>query len=114
MIDMSWNAPLVRNGVINRYRVHVRSVGARYPIPSYCPLDPAVNETIELPGGNNQNSRTTDWNDDELFHTLKDLKAYTDYVIQIAAATKAGFGLFSEMVLVTTLSEGTLFTYLNS
>ncbi|XP_055632060.1 phosphatidylinositol phosphatase PTPRQ [Toxorhynchites rutilus septentrionalis] len=105
MIDMSWNAPLVRNGVINRYRVHVRSVGARYPIPSYCPLDPGVNETIELPGGNNQNSRTTDWNDDELYHTLKDLRAYTDYVIQIAAATKAGFGLFSEMVLVTTLPE---------
>ncbi|XP_062563518.1 phosphatidylinositol phosphatase PTPRQ [Armigeres subalbatus] len=103
MMELRWTAPRVKNGIITRYRVHVRSEGARYPNPSYCPEIDPYNTTFDL-HEEDDNTRVS-WNDDELDHRISSLNPYTDYVVQVAAATKAGLGPYTEMVSVSTLSE---------
>lgn len=106
-IELRWNAPLVKNGIITWYRVHIRSVGEKYPIPTYCPEVPQYNETINLSGNDEDaNARVANWNDEELNHTIGNLQPYTDYVVQVAAGTKAGLGPYTEMVSTSTLPEG--------
>ncbi|XP_058466435.1 receptor-type tyrosine-protein phosphatase F [Malaya genurostris] len=101
-VNLSWDAPLITNGIITRYRIHIHSAGPGYPIPSYCTPDERYNDTIDL-HGDEDGVKFTNWNEDKLHYTIKNLQPYEDYVVQIAAATKAGFGLYTEMVLVTTL-----------
>ncbi|XP_058828821.1 tyrosine-protein phosphatase 10D isoform X2 [Topomyia yanbarensis] len=101
-VNLSWDAPLVKNGCITRYRIHIRSVGAGYPTPSYCVPDGLLNETIDL-HADEDGVRYANWNEDELRYTIKNLRPYVDYVVQIAAATRVGLGLYTEMVSVTTL-----------
>uniref|UniRef100_A0A8D8B6L2 protein-tyrosine-phosphatase n=1 Tax=Culex pipiens TaxID=7175 RepID=A0A8D8B6L2_CULPI len=105
-IELRWNAPLVKNGIITWYRVHIRSVGEKYSIPTYCPEVPQYNETINLSGNDEDaNARVANWNDEELNHTIVNLQPYTDYVVQVAAGTKAGLGPYTEMVSTSTLPE---------
>ncbi|XP_062712095.1 phosphatidylinositol phosphatase PTPRQ [Aedes albopictus] len=104
MIELRWTAPLVKNGIITRYRVHIRSEGARYPTPSYCPEPEAYTSTFDL-HEEDDNTRVSNWNNDELEHKIYLLMPYTDYVVQVAAATKAGLGPYTEMVSVSTLPE---------
>ncbi|XP_065077843.1 phosphatidylinositol phosphatase PTPRQ-like [Ochlerotatus camptorhynchus] len=104
MIELSWKAPKVKNGIISRYRVHIRSEGARYPTPSYCPLPDPYNSTFDL-HEDDENAKMKNWDVDELDHNISYLNPYTDYVVQVAAATKAGLGPYTEMVSVATLPE---------
>ncbi|XP_021710456.1 phosphatidylinositol phosphatase PTPRQ [Aedes aegypti] len=104
MIELRWTAPQVKNGIITRYRVHIRSEGARYPNPTYCPEPDPYTSTFDL-HEEDDNTRVGNWNNDELDHKISFLMPYTDYVVQVAAATKAGLGPYTEMVSVSTLPE---------
>lgn len=106
MIELRWTAPQVKNGIITRYRVHIRSEGARYPNPTYCPEPDPYTSTFDL-HEEDDNTRVGNWNNDELDHKISFLMPYTDYVVQVAAATKAGLGPYTEMVSVSTLPEST-------
>ncbi|XP_053685821.1 phosphatidylinositol phosphatase PTPRQ [Sabethes cyaneus] len=101
-MNVSWEAPLVKNGVITRYRIHIRSSGADYPRPSYCALLDDFDETIDYHLDENI-SAVTDSTERNLIHTVLNLRPFENYVVQVAAATKAGLGPYSEMVGQRTL-----------
>ncbi|KFB37706.1 AGAP011650-PA-like protein [Anopheles sinensis] len=101
-IVVAWKAPTVKNGVVVRYRIHVRMVEPMYPIPKICEPFEEYNETVDLrdevdPG------ESRSWDGAEFEYTISRLNPFTLYTVQIAAATGAGVGSYTEPQDVITL-----------
>ncbi|XP_058126243.1 phosphatidylinositol phosphatase PTPRQ-like [Anopheles ziemanni] len=101
-IVVAWKAPTVKNGVVVRYRIHVRMIEQKYPIPKICDPFEEYNETVDLRDEvEPQESRS--WNGDEFEYTILRLSPFTLYTVQVAAATGAGVGSYTEPQDVITL-----------
>uniref|UniRef100_A0A182YNU1 protein-tyrosine-phosphatase n=1 Tax=Anopheles stephensi TaxID=30069 RepID=A0A182YNU1_ANOST len=103
-MNITWNAPTVKNGVVVRYRIHVRMVAPEYPIPTFCAPLEEYNETVDLRDEVNPDESRS-WDGFEFRHKVEKLNPYTRYVVQIAAATGAGLGPYSEPAETVTLPD---------
>uniref|UniRef100_A0A182N2F2 protein-tyrosine-phosphatase n=1 Tax=Anopheles dirus TaxID=7168 RepID=A0A182N2F2_9DIPT len=103
-INITWKAPSVKNGVVVRYRIHVRMIAPEYPLPRlFAPLE-EFNETVVLRDEVNlDDSRSGDGV--EFQHSVGNLNPFTLYTVQVAAATGAGFGAYTEPEEVVTLPD---------
>uniref|UniRef100_A0A182M201 protein-tyrosine-phosphatase n=1 Tax=Anopheles culicifacies TaxID=139723 RepID=A0A182M201_9DIPT len=103
-IEITWQAPTVKNGVVVRYRIHVRMIAPEYPLPKLCTPLEAFNETVDL-----RDEVTPDearsWDGVEFQHVVAKLNPYTLYTVQVAAATGAGLGPYTEPKEVITLPD---------
>ncbi|XP_055532783.1 phosphatidylinositol phosphatase PTPRQ [Wyeomyia smithii] len=96
-IELNWEPPLVKNGIITRYRIHVISSGADYPRPSYCEPLEEFSETFDYYHEEDA-SKFGGHGEQGLKYTVEHLRPFINYVVQIAAATKAGLGPYTEML----------------
>uniref|UniRef100_A0A182T9B0 protein-tyrosine-phosphatase n=1 Tax=Anopheles maculatus TaxID=74869 RepID=A0A182T9B0_9DIPT len=103
-MNITWNAPIIKNGVVVRYRIHVRMVAPEYPIPNFCAPLEEFNETVDLRDEVNPDESRS-WDGFEFKHTIEKLNPYTLYIVQIAAATGAGLGPYSDPAEVITLPD---------
>nr|XP_040231429.2 phosphatidylinositol phosphatase PTPRQ [Anopheles coluzzii]XP_040231430.2 phosphatidylinositol phosphatase PTPRQ [Anopheles coluzzii]XP_040231431.2 phosphatidylinositol phosphatase PTPRQ [Anopheles coluzzii]XP_049466651.1 phosphatidylinositol phosphatase PTPRQ [Anopheles coluzzii] len=103
-IGIIWKAPTVKNGVVVRYRIHVRMVAPEYPLPKLCAPLEEFNETVDLRDEVNPDESRS-WDGIEFEHVVAKLNPYTLYMVQVAAATGAGFGPYTEPVEVITLPD---------
>uniref|UniRef100_A0A182QZF9 protein-tyrosine-phosphatase n=1 Tax=Anopheles farauti TaxID=69004 RepID=A0A182QZF9_9DIPT len=103
-ITIIWKAPIVKNGVVVRYRIHVRMIAPEYPLPKLCDPLEEFNETVDLRDEVNPDV-TRSWDGDGFQHSVTNLNPYTLYTVQVAAATGAGFGAYTEMGEVVTLPD---------
>ncbi|XP_052873215.1 tyrosine-protein phosphatase 10D [Anopheles cruzii] len=100
-VDITWKAPAVKNGIVVRYRIHIRMIGPEYPLPKACDELEEYNETVDLrdeiePGD------TRSWDGVDFQYTVTRLAPYTEYTVQVAAATGAGVGPYSDASSVVT------------
>ncbi|XP_050080022.1 phosphatidylinositol phosphatase PTPRQ [Anopheles maculipalpis] len=103
-MNITWKAPTVKNGVVVRYRIHIRMVAPEYPIPNFCAPLEEFNETVDLRDEVNPDESRS-WDGFDFKHTVEKLNPYTLYIVQIAAATGAGLGPYSDPVEVITLPD---------
>ncbi|KFB37699.1 AGAP011650-PA-like protein [Anopheles sinensis] len=101
-IVVAWKAPTVKNGVVVRYRIHVRMVEPMYPIPKICEPFEEYNETVDL-RDEVEPEESRSWDGAEFEYTISRLNPFTLYTVQIAAATGAGVGSYTEPKDVITL-----------
>uniref|UniRef100_A0A182WEK3 protein-tyrosine-phosphatase n=1 Tax=Anopheles minimus TaxID=112268 RepID=A0A182WEK3_9DIPT len=103
-IEITWQAPAVKNGVVVRYRIHVRMIAPEYPLPKLCTPLEAFNETVDLRDEVNPDEARS-WDGVEFQHVVAKLNPYTLYTVQVAAATGAGLGPYTEPKEVVTLPD---------
>uniref|UniRef100_A0A182JZK7 Uncharacterized protein n=1 Tax=Anopheles christyi TaxID=43041 RepID=A0A182JZK7_9DIPT len=103
-IGIVWRAPTVKNGIVVRYRLHVRMIAPEYPLPKLCAPLEEFNETVDLRDEVNPDEARS-WDGIEFEHVVGKLNPYTLYTVQVAAATGAGFGPYTEPVEVVTLPD---------
>ncbi|XP_058126292.1 receptor-type tyrosine-protein phosphatase H-like [Anopheles ziemanni] len=101
-IAVAWKAPTVKNGVVVRYRIHVRMVEQKYPIPKICDSFEEYNETVDL-RDEVEPEESRSWDGDQFEYTITRLSPFTLYTVQVAAATGAGVGSYTEPQDVVTL-----------
>ncbi|XP_049289868.1 phosphatidylinositol phosphatase PTPRQ [Anopheles funestus] len=103
-IEIIWKAPTVKNGVVVRYRIHVRMIAPEYPLPKLCTPLEEFNETVDLRDEVNPDEARS-WDGVEFQHVVAKLNPYTLYTVQVAAATGAGLGPYTEPKEVITLPD---------
>uniref|UniRef100_A0AAG5DMF3 Protein-tyrosine-phosphatase n=1 Tax=Anopheles atroparvus TaxID=41427 RepID=A0AAG5DMF3_ANOAO len=94
-ILVAWKAPTVKNGVVVRYRINVRMIQQQYPIPKSCDPVEEYNETVDLRDEIDPEA-VRSWNGAEFEYTISKLAPFTLYSVQVAAATGAGVGPYTE------------------
>uniref|UniRef100_A0A182PEP1 protein-tyrosine-phosphatase n=1 Tax=Anopheles epiroticus TaxID=199890 RepID=A0A182PEP1_9DIPT len=104
-INIIWRAPAVKNGVVVRYRIHIRMVAPEYPLPKLCAPLEEFNETVDLRDEVSPEEARRGWDGIEFEHLVAKLNPYTLYTVQVAAATGAGFGPYTEPMDVLTLPD---------
>ncbi|XP_052903266.1 phosphatidylinositol phosphatase PTPRQ [Anopheles moucheti] len=103
-IEIKWNAPTVKNGVVVRYRIHVRMIGPEYILPKLCTPLEEFNETVDLRDEVHPDEARS-WDGKEFKYVVAMLNPYTLYTVQVAAATGAGLGPYTEPTEVVTLPD---------
>ncbi|XP_053658077.1 phosphatidylinositol phosphatase PTPRQ [Anopheles marshallii] len=103
-IEINWKAPTVKNGVVVRYRIHVRMIEPMYILPKQCTPLEEFNETVDLRDEVNPDEARS-WDGFEFQHVVATLNPYTLYTVQVAAATGAGLGPYTEPKEVVTLPD---------
>ncbi|XP_049539452.1 phosphatidylinositol phosphatase PTPRQ [Anopheles darlingi] len=106
LIEITWKAPAVKNGVVVRYRIHIRMIGPEYPMPKLCDQLEEYNETVDLRDEIDPDETIhRSWDGSEFQYTITQLAPYTLYTVQVAAATGAGVGPYSEPSEIVTLPD---------
>uniref|UniRef100_A0A182FUR3 protein-tyrosine-phosphatase n=1 Tax=Anopheles albimanus TaxID=7167 RepID=A0A182FUR3_ANOAL len=106
LIEITWSAPAIKNGVVVRYRIHIRMLGPEYPMPKLCEQLEEYNETVDLRDEiGPDETRRQSWDGAEFQYTITQLAPYTLYTVQVAAATGAGVGAYSEPAEIITLPD---------
>ncbi|XP_053679181.1 phosphatidylinositol phosphatase PTPRQ [Anopheles nili] len=100
-IEIVWEAPAVKNGIVVRYRIHVRMIAPEYPLPKLCAPLEEFNETVDLRDEVSPDEARS-WDGVEFQHSVTKLNPYTLYTVQVAAATGAGFGPYTDPEEVVT------------
>ncbi|XP_055592194.1 phosphatidylinositol phosphatase PTPRQ [Uranotaenia lowii] len=99
-IQITWREPTIKNGIILRYRINIQPSGPNYPTPSYCEAVSQTPRTIDI--HNDPTDGKCEWDNQQMRCTVDELLPFSNYIVQVSAATKAGFGSYTEMVFETT------------